>query len=93
MDSTTSIHIGRLVILFHKLLFPPLTPQKLIKYGYGTNSWDTTFLFLGKKMFPTSLGKTKSHDFHCEVCEFAKYHHIIFPIRNEKKKLLLVQDI
>ena len=52
MDFTTLIHIGRLVILSHKLLLPPTIPQKLIKYGYNTNGYGKTLPpfspFLGK---------------------------------------------
>ena len=43
------------------------------------------FCFLGKKMFPTSFGKTKSHDFRYKVCELAKHHYVPFPIRNKKE--------
>ena len=34
--------------------------------------------FVLEKMFPTLFGKTKSHDFHCEVCELAKHHRVPF---------------
>ena len=57
LDSTTSIHIERLAILFHKLLLPPITSQKLIKNGYGTNGWDNHPTFSWKRCFSHCLAK------------------------------------
>ena len=76
--STTLIHFGRLVILFHKLLLPLIIPQKLIKYNYDTDGWDTHLSFSWKKCFLHCL----AWDFHCQVNEFVKHHHVPFPIRN-----------
>ena len=46
---------------------------------------DTPKSFWVKLVF-ILFGKTKSHDFHYEVCEFAKHHRVFFPIRNKKLK-------
>ena len=40
-----------------KILLPPTIPQKLIKYGYGTNGWGTHFSSSWKKCFPHCLEK------------------------------------
>ena len=45
-------------------------------------------IFIMEKMFLTLFGKTKSYDFHCEVCELVKHHHVPFPIRNKKETSL-----
>ena len=33
-------------------------------------------------MFLTMFGKLDIQSFHCDVCEFAKHHHVSFPSRN-----------
>ena len=37
-----------------------------------------------KRMFPTMFGKLDIQSSHCDVCEFAKHHHVSFPLRNNK---------
>ena len=70
------------------------TPQALITTN-NTSKVDQIWLwhkrlghppfFVLEKMLPTLLGKTKSRDFHCEVCGLAKHHRVPFPIRNKEK--------
>ena len=84
VDSTTSIHIGRLVILSHKLLLPPTIPQKLIKYGYGTNGWDTHLSSSWKKCFPHCLAKLNPMIFIVRSVSL-QHHRVPFPIRNKKE--------
>ena len=84
INSTTSIHIGRLVILLHKLLLLPTIPQKLIKYGYDINGWDPHLSSFWKKCFPHCLTKLNPMIF-IEVCELAKHHRVPFSIRNKKE--------
>ena len=37
-----------------------------------------------KKMFLLSFNKLDVSNFHCEVCQFAKHHRVLFPLHNTK---------
>ena len=53
-------------------------------FGFNTPVLRHSPFSLLKDMFPLQFNNVDVNNLHCDICEFAKHHHVSFPLSNTR---------